>query len=338
MPILDRSWWLWWLAALYVVAGVALFAYWAYTGPYLRLSIGCLAGIFGVVLVIAAGVVAWLLLRGFQARERKLRRVRAIRGDPDAMPLARMGADSAHLQFVKLINARAAGVSGAAQGTLALSPAVSETPLTLLWRWPTIWESPAGGEVPRWRALSIAAGPFLVCGLVGLGCGWFASGWLSAALDGQLDLGRFLWLEGPSFLLWPYLIFMLWHPNAQSAVLRPFRRSPFGIVATNEGVEERTRFGDRHFVRWEDARLLEVRFGKENNVETGYQYILYSRSDALAWSITFAFLAPRETAVPDGISREEVQGRGRQLIDLIAARCGLVARTLDPKLQTAPEH
>jgi hypothetical protein len=269
-----------------------------------------------------------LAVGGFRARERKMRRLRALRGDQDALPLARMASDIARRWFISVLNARAESLSGPSVEESARRPDKREMVLTLQWRQPTLWQDAGDFPYPRWRAIGLLALPFVICG----SCS-FAAGLVAVYSATQIDLPKFIWVEVPSLWIWPYVIFASWRPNPRSVLLIPFRRSPFGITADEEGIEERTPFGERHVVRWEDARLLEVRSIKEENSEIGYQYILYSQRDAVKWSIDFRF--PRTDIVPDGMRRDEMESRGRQVLYLIAARCGLLPRTFDRKLQAA---
>jgi hypothetical protein len=122
------------------------------------------------------------------------------------------------------------------------------------------------------------------------------------------------------------------HPNPNSIFLIPLRRSPFGIVADEEGIEERTRCGDRRRMRWEDARLLEVR--KPQSDGLAIEYILYRRHGAIKWATDYPTLCG--DTIPDGMTRQEMLGRERALVALIAARTGLVPRTFERTLQATP--
>jgi len=277
-----------------------------------------------------AGFAVWLAVGGFRARDRRARRLRAIRGDLDAVPLARMASDIARRWFIAVINARAEMLRGPQAEESARRPSRHESLLTLQWRWSTLWRDAEGNPYPRWRAYGLLLLPFAACGLCS-----FLGGLVTVYFATRHDVLGDLADQLP--ILWAPLgwFWFFWRspPIRRSIFLVPFRRSPFGITVDEEGIEERTPFGDRHLVRWEDARLLEVRLIKEENFEIGYQYILYSQRDAVKWSIV---VFPREYLVPDGMSRGEMESRSCQVLYLIMARCGLLPRTFDRKLQPAP--
>jgi hypothetical protein len=113
-------------------------------------------------------------------------------------------------------------------------------------------------------------------------------------------------------------------------------RLRMGVIFTGDGVKERTRWGWRRFLRWEDARLFEVEAFQTLN----RRYTLYGPHGAVMWRDEIPAYdseavqqRDHENYVPDGISTEEMSRRLRAALHLVAARTGLAPRTLSPTLQ-----
>jgi hypothetical protein len=112
-------------------------------------------------------------------------------------------------------------------------------------------------------------------------------------------------------------------------------RLPTGVTFTESGVQERTRWGRRRFLRWEDARLFEVAA-----VQTlDRRYTLYGARRAVHWRDEIPAYdseaieqRDHENYVPDHISMEEMAHRLRAALSLVAAHTGLQPRTLSPTL------
>jgi hypothetical protein len=96
---------------------------------------------------------------------------------------------------------------------------------------------------------------------------------------------------------------------------------PVGVVADDEGLWDYPKGGRKRFLRWDEVRLLEV---------TGrlyHQYKLYGQESVATWSD-----GPLSSLVTYGLTKQEFGERHQALLDLIAARTGLVPRMLDKKL------
>jgi hypothetical protein len=113
-------------------------------------------------------------------------------------------------------------------------------------------------------------------------------------------------------------------------------RLRMGVTFTNDGVKERTHWGLRRFLRWEDVRLFEVEAFQTLN----RRYILYGLHGAVSWCDEIPAYdteavqqRDHENYVPDGISPEEMSRRLRAALHLVAARTDLAPRTLSPTLQ-----
>ena len=109
-----------------------------------------------------------------------------------------------------------------------------------------------------------------------------------------------------------------------------------GATFTNAGVQERSPWGMRRFLRWEDARLFEVEAIQTLN----RRYTLYGPHGAVSWRDEIPAYdseavqqRDHENYVPDGIAPEEMSRRLRAALGLVAARTGLAPRTLSPTLQ-----
>jgi hypothetical protein len=110
-----------------------------------------------------------------------------------------------------------------------------------------------------------------------------------------------------------------------------FFGQPFGITATNAGVEYRTELGGHRFLPWEEIRVLEVR----SSSRASRNYMLYGARTSAGWTETEGVIAMQDFA-PDGITREEMTYRLQALLDLIGVRMGLRPRTFSKRLQAIP--
>jgi hypothetical protein len=110
-----------------------------------------------------------------------------------------------------------------------------------------------------------------------------------------------------------------------------------GAIFTDQGVQERTRWGRRRFLRWEDALLFEV----EAVQELDRRYTLYGARGAVHWMDEIPAYdseaiqqRDHENYAPDGITKAEMSRRLRAALSLVAARTTLTPHTLSPALQT----
>jgi hypothetical protein len=109
-----------------------------------------------------------------------------------------------------------------------------------------------------------------------------------------------------------------------------------GATFTYTGVQERSPWGVRRFLRWEDARLFEVEAIQTLN----RRYTLYGPHGAISWRDEIPAYdseavqqRDHENYVPDKITPEEMSRRLRAALGLVTARTGLAPRTLSPTLQ-----
>lgn len=105
---------------------------------------------------------------------------------------------------------------------------------------------------------------------------------------------------------------------------------PFGVSATNMGIDARTEFGTRIHMDWNEARLLEV-VGADANAFRRFH--LYAPGKHIGWAEYMARFGA--DYVPAGISSSEMTLRQVALLNLIVARTNLAPRTLAKSLAKA---
>lgn len=310
MPFFDRFWWLQTLAAIlllalgaFIVVGYILYFY-----P-LEEELGeahaptiALALVIAVVFVVLALIAAE---RSFRAQERRRRRQRALAGDLAAMPPSRITVDAAK------------------------APDVTHEPLTVMWR-------PRTSSIVSNRI--VLACVILVI-LIFLGFAVFV---LIHQPDPDPYVGGLGWLVPLFFTVEFGLIGVVTLQELPKAL-----GTRTGVTATAAGVTWRTPWRRQRFVRWQDARLFEVI--PTGKLDLARAYILYSESDNgtrrfVRWqdygndleiSLPGFPALGKQDYVPDGISPDEMAGRTRAILDLVAARTGPTPRTLHRGLQPA---
>ena len=111
--------------------------------------------------------------------------------------------------------------------------------------------------------------------------------------------------------------------------LPAYRGKPFGIIAETDGLWYYPRAGKRRFLRWEEIRLLEVILPQRERYR---KYTLYGgKAIAQWWEQPPSSLSLFEL----GLTKREFEERHQALLDLIAARTGLLPRTSDKRLFAA---
>jgi hypothetical protein len=106
---------------------------------------------------------------------------------------------------------------------------------------------------------------------------------------------------------------------------------PFGVTATDQGVDARTEFGTRVHIDWDEARLLEVVGGDAN---AWRRYSLYAPGKRISWAEYMERFGA--DYVPAHISSSEMTLREAALLNLVVARTGLPMRTFAKSLQRRP--
>lgn len=112
---------------------------------------------------------------------------------------------------------------------------------------------------------------------------------------------------------------------AVTRYLPSFLGRPYGVTATEDGLWSYPQAGRKRFLRWGEMRLFEVIASTRGRRYRAYK--LYSRDAIAAWSND-----PPSSLAEMGLTRQEFEERHQALLNLIAARTGLLPRTLDEKL------
>jgi hypothetical protein len=299
----GRSWWIWSLAALLILAG-------AMAGPIILLSqmlplareLGqpitsdlALAATFGGLCALGG---VYLGVDSLKTRRReRLRRI-ALHGNLDAIPISRIVPDPDR------------------------APNVSTEPLALAWR---ATKRMRYVQLPIQGIHALVVVAVLWVSLAGFGVVRFGDGQAPAlgtnrliAIAGLLAVGGIL--GAMLYVLGRFLPVFL-------------GTRPIGVTASAEGIEQRTLFGNRRFLAWEDMRLLEVSSsGSGSSLLSVRNFKLYGARSRIEWSERPGGSRDFE---PDGISTQEMTLRLRSMLDLINARTGLVPRTFTKALQVS---
>jgi hypothetical protein len=291
MPFFDRFWWLRALAGVVGLGFIVALVNIQYSLNREDLpaffSHDIVADLLILLLVLEDVFIIWR--PALAARCRQHARLAAMRGDASAMPMA-----------PTTLNPPAV-------------PDLAQGPLTLLWRHP-IREQRLS---PRMRTVRIVVTIVIAPLLVGdgwllvrqfqnLGLGSSAVP-LVASIYGALIFGAFLLV----------LIGKRMHDSRQ-------QRLAFGIIASTDGLTERSQSGRERTVRWQDARLLELA-REQGSTGSRHKYVLYGTREFVHWPDET--ISPREDIAPDDISQEEMKRRQEALLVLVQARTGLMART-----------
>jgi hypothetical protein len=304
MPFLDRHWWLHALLAL----GASLFLlFWALVWLILTFNIPLYYDwqplLTGAFFLVVCVVTPIALVQStLAARHRARVRKAAWLGALDRIPLATIHVDAAH------------------------APDLSDEPLLLRWR------------PSRTRRIMLwIVGIFTVA--IGVGALVFAALFLfTPLLSSAPPIGPIPYPVFQASILLAFTIFAFTFPISFLGEAFGRQRS---TLFTPEGVEERTQWGRRRALRWDEARLLEVR----SLGTIARQYILYGPSgrfvrwmDALPQGVIGApSAASVSNFAPDGVSNEEMSRRLRGALAAVSARTGLSLRTFDGKLQPRKE-
>ncbi len=317
VPLFDRFWWLRRLAAIAAaIFGLLVFLRLVAPGNAQPSALASTSDLWlALALSVAPLIIAVpLWVSAGPARNRKLRRERALTGDPDAMPRARLPRIE----------------SGGQVGRVRRPQ--PRPPRRLPW-------APAERLAVHWRAGRfdrIYAGFLTLSMLVGLLAslailGPFVRFLVTGDPRSELGLPLAAIVLGIVLLLGS-LYFLYW------AIPALLGRRP-GVEVTPDGISTRQLWGRRQAVRWEDARLLEVtaprRFGLKAPHRT---FRLYSARSVAVWRDELRPLADYrlEFFEPDRPYHFQLRERMDALLDHVAKRTGLVPRTFSPRLAAPP--
>ncbi|HEU5348671.1 MAG TPA: hypothetical protein VFU63_08670 [Ktedonobacterales bacterium] len=106
---------------------------------------------------------------------------------------------------------------------------------------------------------------------------------------------------------------------------------PFGVTATDQGIDARTELGTHIHMDWDEVRLLEAVGADANAARRFYLYALGKRISWAEYRVRFG-----ADYVPADISSSEMTLRQNALLNLVVVRTGLPLRTLAKTLQKRP--
>jgi hypothetical protein len=193
--------------------------------------------------VFPAVVSVGYVRTSFRTRERFRRRQRAMQGEQEAMPRARMPVDAEQ------------------------APDVSGQPLELMWR--------ATPFSDRIMTTIITISLVIFSPFAGI---FMYAGYLDVTTNTEhyslLERGFLLGIIVYATALLLFLIVFL-------VRLLPWERGkPYGVIASNDGLWYYPRILKRRFLRWDEVSLLEVNIPKNERYQ-GYK--LYSRASIARW-------------------------------------------------------
>jgi hypothetical protein len=154
---------------------------------------------------------------------------------------------------------------------------------------------------------------------------------LPAATLGSLFLLLWIGIRNAVLVLGVPIALLMVNLSVYALLMR--RRAPHKrlerLVATHSGlVWQRTGRADVE-MPWYDARLVEVWHERQGrHAEPLQGYTLYSRLARIEWRAL-----PAEWIAPEGVTYSELAHRQRQLLDVIAAKTGLMPRTFADDLK-----
>jgi hypothetical protein len=309
----DRFWWLMLILGLAFCAGAVAAPYWILQSfptndPYFTSAdywqlIGEIG--FIVLMCLVGGLI--LVTMGLRARRRHRRRLAALRDGESALPLADMQPDA------------------------TLAPDVSETPLALLWR------MGAAARVYGVVVLGICALSVLITASLFvlalaapalLHLRLLPEGMFAQTLQQSTSLMEtVLRIAGASAI-----VAICTGIGVLAARITPFFFGrPFGVSASNSGIDARTELGSRIHMAWDEIRLLEVETGGSQSKR---RFALYAPGQRVEWADYIEGAAMGY--VPVGATASEMTRRQAALLGLIAARTGLAPRTLAKTLESRP--
>ncbi len=301
----DRFWWLELIIGLVLCVGTVPILYFGigsvpsptdnpfFTSAEYWQSVGIMSF---AALVCLGGGVAFLVMAG-HTRGSHIKRLAALQGDVDVLPLAEIHPDP------------------------TLVPDVAQQPLELMWR------TGGGARFVKIPLLGIQA--LLVLATVGLTIFQFVAPFFPAFQPSQPMSVTEIILRVAVALVCSGIVAVICVLGARIAP-HLFGR-PFGVSATTSGIDAHTEFGSHIHIAWEEMRLLEVATG---GTTVKRSFSLYAPGKRIGWAEYTSGLGAEY--VPVGASGTEMTLRQAALLSLIAARTGLVPRTLAKALESKP--
>jgi hypothetical protein len=322
MRQMDRYWWLGLLASLVIGAAALAFVIWqavllwdviqfdsTYGGdPELDSLAGRSTGI-AVAVGIVGLVFAWTLFKeAHVAHKRRLGRMQALAGNPNAIPPAQITASPA----------QAPDLEATGNGQFRL-----------------LWQATAAGRryaLIGYAVVQLMLGIFFISMLFMFFAVFsqihfsFGLDWRSAQLIGALAL---------------FVLFFGGLPIGLMIFTSPMRSiliQPYGVIATPNGLTSVAANGKATYIPWSEARVLEVFFSSSSGTRSQRRYQLYGTRSSVEWldAPPKRWLAVIE---PPDASLAEYERQHQFLLNLIAARTDLVPRTFGKEPKTPdPSH
>ncbi len=247
-------------------------------------------------LACPGGGVAYLVMAS-HAHGSHIKRMAALQGDADVLPLAEIYPDP------------------------ALAPDVARQPLELKWR--------IGMATRAVRVLLLGIQALLALATIGLSAFEIVAPFFPPFQPPHPMSVTEIVVRVTVVLLLIGMIIALCVLDAREV---PFLFGrPFGVTATTSGIDAHTEFGSRIHMAWEEMRLLEVATGGKNAKR---RFSLYAQGKRIDWTEYTSGLGAEY--VPVGATATEMTLRQTALLSLIAARTGLVPRTLAKTLESKP--
>jgi hypothetical protein len=271
MPILDKYWWLRILGALTLLAlmGQAWIqiigddVYLGYIGPSPNYGEIALDLLLGAVTLAITGIIA---VSAIPARRRKLRRIAAIHGDPEAIPLARTVYEDIpyDLEREPLIIQQ-------------FFTARTDKPLFVI-------------TVVVYLVGALGVGTLSVSVLADLAHDITTNGIT------QHDLALIPLLIS---IATAYVVLVVVLIRCTPTLLG----KPFGVVIEADGIRYRTWMGHTTFLRWDDARIFEAHCASTlGTLRRPYSYRLYGEHAEAVWYDPYIqdYSIPAPANTPDG--------------------------------------
>lgn len=301
----DRFWWLMLIIGLAFCIATVPVLYFGVGGiptptdnPFVRSAdywqpVG-LIGFIGFICL--GGGVMFLVMTG-RARRRHLRRLAALQGDADVLPLAEIRADPTQ------------------------APDVAQQPLELQWR---------AGVVTRILHVPMLGIQALVeLATAGLSVFQFVAPFFPSFQPAHpMSITEIVVRVAGALILIALVIVA----SVLTIRIVPFLFGrPFGISATTSGIDAHTEVGSRIHMAWEEMRLLEVDKGGSTSKR---RFSLYAPGKRIDWTGYTSGVGAEY--VPVGATATEMTLRQAALLSLIAARTGLAPRTLVKTFESKP--
>lgn len=311
----DRDRW-WWLT---LIAGLA-FCSGGVVTPYIGLQIiptdnpymtsadyWELIGLYGFITLICLGGGLTFVIMAVHERRRHRMRLAALHGDVSVMPPAETHADP------------------------AMAPDVAEKPLVLMWR---TGAATKVIYVPLLGLQTLGALISVGMALVGLVAPIFlprqpsAEDLFNHALAQPMSVTEIiLRVTGASVIVALVIVFGVLYVR----VIPFLFGRPFGVYATNLGLDAHTEWGSRVRMAWDEMRLLEVVSG---DLQSQRRFALYAPCKRIRWAEYRSGLGAEY--VPVDVTASEMTLRQAALLSLITAKTGLAPRTLAKTLERRP--